>query len=34
VLVNKFTERGCFKVWDHTHSNSPKRLATFSTAAR
>ena len=29
VLVDKSTKRGCFKVWDHTHSHSPRRLAAF-----
>src|SRR6185503_913042 len=29
MLLDKATERGCLKVWDHSHSQSPRRLAAF-----
>jgi len=29
MVLDKATERGCLKVWDHSHSQPPRRLATF-----
>ena len=34
MLLDKATERGCLKVWDHSHSQSPDALPRFSTATK